>query len=173
MRASIVPIVYGPDVEALLAVSDLPSSDLGGPGVVHLFGCRNGCELTGTVGVELYGPVALLRSLTVSEPLRHSGLGKALTEYAESWAGQHGVGKLYLLTTTASDFFANLGYEPTARLEAPAAIAQTTQFADLCPLSSAFMSKRLAINIASEGGACESSASGLRKIEEPECFHPK
>ncbi len=94
----IEPIVYGTHVKALLADGGLRSSDLGGSSAVNLFGCRNGGTLVGVVGLELYGSVALLRSLVVSEPLRQFGLGRALTVYAETWAGRHGVVTLYLLT---------------------------------------------------------------------------
>ena len=59
---------------------------------------------------------------------------------------KQGIKTLYLLTTTAAQFFAKRGYEAVPRSEAPAAIAATAQFSDLCPASSAFMRKALAAN---------------------------
>jgi amino-acid N-acetyltransferase len=80
----------------------------------------------------------------VADNHRGGGHGKALVSHAEAWASQHGVEALYLLTTTAAEFFARLGYVAIPRSEAPAAIAATAQFASLCPSSSTFMRKVLA-----------------------------
>ena len=52
-------------------------------------------------GLELFGDVALLRSLVVSSETRSSGMGTALVRHAESYALSQGVRTLYLLTTTA------------------------------------------------------------------------
>ena len=86
----------------------------------------------------------MLRSLAVEPEHRNSGLGISLVSDAETWAAERGVETLYLLTTTAAQFFARLGYEAVPRFEAPAAIAATAQFSGLCPASSTFMRKVLA-----------------------------
>ena len=62
---------------------------------------------------------------------------------AEAHAAEKGVETLYLLTTTAADFFARRGYEAVPRSAAPAAIAATPQFRDLCPASSVLMRKTI------------------------------
>ena len=95
------------------------------------------------MGVELFGDVALLRSLAVSADARSSGMGTALVRHVESYAVSQGVRTLYLLTTTAEGFFARLGYASVAREAAPPAIRSTPEFAGICPASSAFMSKQL------------------------------
>lgn len=69
-----------------------------------------------------------------------------LVSNAETKAAEQGVESLYLLTTTAAQFFARLGYEAVPRSEAPAVIAATAQFSELCPASSTFMRKVLAAN---------------------------
>ena len=97
----------------------------------------------GLVGLEMFGDVALLRSLVVAEPLRGSGAGSALLEYAERHARSRGVKVVYLLTTTAEAFFTGRGYGHAARDSAPAAIRETREFSVLCPSSSAFMCKQL------------------------------
>lgn len=137
------PIDVTPAAEALLAANDLPVSDLrGGPPVV-LFGAGSHDRLDGLVGLELHGPVALLRSLAVDAEARRGGLGMALVAYAERQAAARGAQSVYLLTTTAASFFARLGYRDADRRHAPAAIAATRQFSGLCPASSAFMVKHL------------------------------
>ena len=142
MRPESIP--YHAAVEALLIRANLPVADLHARAGLQWFGVRRGEPLIGVVGVEVYGAVGLLRSLAVEEAYRRSGLGRALVERAESWATRHGVEALYLLTTTAANFFARRGYQAIPRSEAPAAIAGTPQFVGLCPASSTFMRKKLA-----------------------------
>lgn len=97
----------------------------------------------GLVGLELFGPCALLRSLVVASNSRSAGLGKALVERAEAHAREHGARSIYLLTTTAETFFSRRGYRAVARETAPAAIRNCREFADLCPSTSAFLIKTL------------------------------
>jgi amino-acid N-acetyltransferase len=95
------------------------------------------------VGLEIYGDVALLRSLVVSAAARTQGLGSALVLHAEEYAASHQVRSLYLLTTTAAGYFEHRGYRRSDRSEAPPSIQSTREFSSLCPSSSAFMIKRL------------------------------
>lgn len=132
------------EVEALLTEGGLAVSDLAQSQNLQLFGIRRASRLLGVVGIEVYGPVGLLRSLTVADAFRRTGLGRDLVSHAETWATGRGVRTLYLLTITAEKFFSRLGYEVVPRSSAPPAIAATEQFANLCPDSSAFMRKALA-----------------------------
>ena len=136
-------------VQSLLREVQLPSSDLSAAHLGHFIGC--GTEaLDGVVGLELYPPYALLRSLAVAQGKRGGGIGRALLLQAERYACERGVTELYLLTTTAERFFARAGYERVPREAAPAAIGATREFASLCPTSATFMCKRLA----PDGGKC-------------------
>ena len=144
MRAEIISL--NTEVEALLTEAQLPVADLASSRSLKLLGIRDGGGLLGVVGIEVYGRVGLIRSLAVEPAHRKSGLGVSLVSNAEAWAAEQGVETLYLLTTTAAQFFARRGYEAVPRSEAPAAIAATAQFSDLCPASSTFMRKVLAAN---------------------------
>jgi len=144
MRAETISL--NTEVEALLTEAQLPVADLASSRSLNLLGIRDGGRLLGVVGVEVYGRVGLLRSLAVEPAHRNSGLGVSLVSNAETWAAEQGVETLYLLTTTAAQFFVRRGYEAVPRSEAPAAIAATAQFSDLCPTSSTFMRKVLAAN---------------------------
>lgn len=144
MSNDIGPIPCSTEVEAVLADSGLPVSDLRGGSTAVFFGARCDGSLAGVIGIERYGSVALLRSLAVADGARGIGLGRRLVDHVERWAAQHGVRGAYLLTTTAAGFFARLGYEVATRASAPAAIAGTAQFSGLCPASSTFMYKALA-----------------------------
>jgi amino-acid N-acetyltransferase len=135
-----------PQVKALLTESQLPTSDLSPKNLEHFFGCGSSQTPKGVVGLEIYGTVALPRSLTVATDYRGLGCGKALVAEAERYAQSEGVTELYLLTITAERFFERLGYRRSARENAPEAVRQTKEFSSLCPSSSAFMAKVLPAN---------------------------
>src|SRR5919198_5970916 len=92
-------------VKELLAACKLPNSDLEVTHFEHFFGCGREDEPKGVIGIELYGNVGLLRSLAVDESTRGRGCGKRLVTEAELHAARNGVQSLYLLTTTAENFF--------------------------------------------------------------------
>lgn len=131
-------------LEQLLEGAELPLDDLTKELMEDFLIAHDAHGVVGAAGIEHYDDVALLRSVVVREDLRGTGLGKRLVEAVEEGARQAGVRELYLLTTTAADFFAAQGYQPVARESAPAAIKATRQFSGLCPGSSAFMMKNLA-----------------------------
>lgn len=131
-------------VKNLLAACKLPSADLEARHFEHFFGCGQESDPKGVVGVELYEKVGLLRSLAVDESARRRGCGKRLVKEAEQHAARLGVQSLYLLTTTAEDFFEALGYAKVDRAQVPEVIRNTQEFSSLCPSSSIVMVKDLA-----------------------------
>ncbi|MEO4046966.1 arsenic resistance N-acetyltransferase ArsN2 [Pseudomonas sp. CAU 1711] len=134
---------FNSHIGALLQHNDLPTSDLEAGTEVLLFVAGSAQRPLGVVGLQVFGAAALLRSLAVAESERGKGLGSSLVRHAEQQAAALGVSALYLLTTTAQQYFAAHGYQVANRLEAPAAIAASSQFSGLCPSSSAFMVKEL------------------------------
>ena len=141
------PIARTPSLAAaaqLLMASRLPTEDLTEAHCEHFFYMGTASAPDGLVGLELFGEVALLRSLVVADSRRGTGAGSRLLAHAERHAQMHGVRALYLLTTTAEPFFAKRGFARAARDEAPPSIRATREFAGICPASSAFMVKRLA-----------------------------
>jgi amino-acid N-acetyltransferase len=128
---------------ALLKATGLPWSDLTESHLEHFRYCGPTHALTGLVGLEIHGRDALLRSLAVIPGAQYSGLGSELLREAERYAFEKGVRSLYLLTTTAEGFFLHRGYRTTSREVCPAGIRSTSEFASLCPASSAFLVKIL------------------------------
>lgn len=113
-------------------------------GVIESFGhflvARQAERLVGLVGLERHGADALLRSLAVDPDLRGQGLGRALLSAALALAqGALQARDVYLLTTTARDYFAGFGFAELPRAEAPPAVRESWEFATGCPASSAFM----------------------------------
>jgi amino-acid N-acetyltransferase len=134
-----------PAIRALLASSGLPAADLTPAHLRSFWVVRDAEGLGGVVGLEPRGRTALLRSLAVRADRRGGGVGAELLAHAEAQARALGIAALYLLTTTAERFFAARGYEATARDTAPSEIRATAEFAELCPVSSICMTKRLAV----------------------------
>ena len=99
--------------------------------------------MIGAIGVEAHGDVGLLRSLVVHPSHRGQGAGKRLTDEIESFAKRKGIKTLYLLTTTAADFFTHLGYRVIQRAQVPASIAGTEEFKTICPVSAVCLFKNL------------------------------
>lgn len=139
----ITPEPFVQDIIPLLEECGLPVADVSSVSPVQFFGVRSGGALAAVVGIELYPPVGLLRSLAVTPSFRGRGFARALVRFAESSAVSQGVETLFLLTTTAERFFLALGYKPASRSTAPVAIQATSQFANLCPASSSFLSKHV------------------------------
>jgi amino-acid N-acetyltransferase len=130
-------------VVALLQAQGLPVSDITDKHLHSFFYVGSGDSPNGLVGLELYGTDALLRSLVVGESARGKGLGSGLIDRAEQYAASKSARSIYLLTTAAEPFFKRLGYVRIDRSQAPRSIRRTSEFAGLCPTSSALMMKSL------------------------------
>src|SRR3954468_21732667 len=70
-------------VKRLLADCGLPDEDASSH-IEHFLIARSGDDVAGVVGLQMAGPVALLRSLAVAEKYRGQGLGELL--YARIFA---------------------------------------------------------------------------------------
>ena len=130
-------------VKRLLSLTNLNGSDLTPEHLKHFFGLGTKEEPEGVVGLELFDTVGLLRSLAVVPSRQRAGLGLKLVAHAEDYARSHGIKSLYLLTNTAEAFFMQRGYQRSRRDDAPAAIRETKEFSEICPVSSDFMVKHL------------------------------
>lgn len=100
-------------------------------------------NVAGVIGVEPFDETGLLRSLAVHNDYRSTGLGRALTIGLELMAHRLGIKTLYLLTTTATDFFIKLQYRVVQRADAPQAITGSREFSQLCPVSASLLQKEL------------------------------
>ncbi|MCG3209933.1 MAG: Amino-acid acetyltransferase [Anaerolineae bacterium] len=129
-------------IKHLLAQADLPSEDFAAH-LTHFRLAKNDGELAGVIGLEPFGEAGLLRSLVAAPAYRGQGLGQALVEQVTGYARSLGVRELYLLTTTAADFFPRLGFRVIDRASVPPAIQTTAEFASICPSTAVCMSKRI------------------------------
>jgi N-acetylglutamate synthase-like GNAT family acetyltransferase len=130
-------------IRRLLAQNALPRDDID----AHLgdfIVAKVGDEIVGVAGLEIAGDAALLRSVAVRDDFRGSGMGRLLCERALARAKQRGATAIYLLTTTAADFFKQkLDFTALDRSAAPKAIQQTYEFREACPASACLLARKL------------------------------
>jgi amino-acid N-acetyltransferase len=122
---------------ALLVAQRLPTDDLHDP-TITLVGAFMNDALVGVIGLQACDDVAMLRSLAVDPAHRDRGIAAALCERVFVLAADR---DLYLLTESADDYFARLGFKQVERANVPAAIRATAQFSALCPSSARVMRK--------------------------------
>ncbi len=127
-------------VGALLDQCGLPFEDLTEAHLEHYLLLRTEKGgVVGSVGLEIFGPHALLRSLAVAEGHRGQRLASLLTDSIESYAAERGVQNIFLLTETAEGFFAARGYEVVPRAALPPQVAESEEVRGLCPDSALSM----------------------------------
>ena len=131
-----------PSMLALLAASGLPTAGL----MEHLdsaYIARRGARVVGTAALEVYAGGALLRSVAVDKTERGGGLGRLLTERAIGEADARELAAVYLLTTTAEEYFTRFGFSIVAREQVPDSLRASVEFQSACPASATVMRKTL------------------------------
>ena len=93
-------------IKEILVSNGLPIDDLK-TAPIQSFGIVGNDTLKGIGALEIYGHVAILRSLAVPKEFQGLGSGKALVSTLEKITKNLGIKQLYLLTTTAPHFLKN------------------------------------------------------------------
>lgn len=125
-------------IAELLKQNDLPYQDIKTTGKEFFLAFDNSI-LVGIVGLEQFNSIGLLRSMIIKEEYRNKGYGKQICSLLMNYAKTQGIKELYLLTTTAKDFFEKIDFTLIERNSAPYAIKNTTEFLCLCPTSAICM----------------------------------
>lgn len=131
-----------PEVLALLGRAHLPTAGVSEALPQFVLAAEQG-RVIGVVGLEIYGPSALLRSAAVEESWRGTGVGRALTERALEIAKERGIVDVFLLTTTAEHYFPRFGFVCVARDTVDSAVRSSVEFQGACPESAVAMRKTL------------------------------
>jgi protein-tyrosine-phosphatase/N-acetylglutamate synthase-like GNAT family acetyltransferase len=132
------------ELEALLRACQLPLDglDLCFPGGFAL--ARVNGELAGAAGCETNGEHALLRSVAVTPAHRGQRIAEALVADRVAWANARALhdpfAAVWLLTPTAADYFARVGFERTERRWLAEALPDSPQLA-LCDSAVAMVRK--------------------------------
>jgi amino-acid N-acetyltransferase len=130
-------------VREMLRKADLPAEGLedrfpGGYAVAEAGG-----KVVGAAGVEVYGEHGLFRSLVVDPAWRGQGIGNALTLRLVERSGELRLRAVYLLTTTAEEYLAKLGFVRVERNTVPDGIRASGEFAGVCPASAVCMRRSM------------------------------
>jgi arsenate reductase len=121
-------------LSAFLDAAGLPVDDVE-TGRQEFLLAREDGRIVGSVGLEVVGADALVRSLAVAQDRRGLGLGKRMLHAAIARARIRGIKTLYALTLTAESFASAEGFVRIPRSEVPEAIASLPQFRSLCPVT--------------------------------------
>jgi N-acetylglutamate synthase-like GNAT family acetyltransferase len=122
-----------------LAAEGLPTRDINDDGSRFFEFCDRGGTRVGFAGLQQFDTFALLRSVVVFPRARTQANGTSIVNWLAAEAVRRGANELFILTTTAADFFEKRGFRPVDRNEAPPAIASTAEFTSLCPASAVLM----------------------------------
>jgi arsenate reductase len=100
-------------------------------------------RVAASAALERYGAEGLLRSLAVALHLRGAGWGARLLQDRMQAAARLGIARVFLLTTTAADFFQKHGFVLAERDSASAALRSSPEFKDACPASATCLVRNL------------------------------
>jgi N-acetylglutamate synthase-like GNAT family acetyltransferase len=130
-------------VAAALRKAGLPADDVASPG--RLFWRFETVDLTpvGFGGLEIHDGDALLRSVVTLPPVRGRGIARAIIAALEAEARIADCRAIWLLTTSATRLFDQLGYATCKVAIVPQPIRETPEFAALAGTSATVMMKRL------------------------------
>ena len=117
-------------VRGLLGAANLPGEAATDEQASTFFLLRNERGVAGTVSLEVVGDDAILRALAVDPESRGAGYGWMLADMAVNQARWRGVRRIYLVTETASDFFAaKVGFRVVDRSTIGRRVATSDTFA--------------------------------------------
>lgn len=131
-----------PAVEALLHANKLPTEGARQHLPTYLLAVSNG-EVVGCAGAEVYGDIALLRSVAVAPGLQRKGIGQLLIERLLHEATRRQIRRIFLLTVTAPEYFSRFGFKRGPIADAPEALKASAELQGACPACAAFMSLTL------------------------------
>ncbi len=132
-------------VRALVAAAGLPDADIADHFPRAYVVLEKEGTVIGSAGLEVHGESGLLRSVAVVPSHRGTGLGRTLTEDRLQAAQSQCLNSVYLLTTTAPEYFTRLGFERVSRESVPTTLQRSSEFSTVCPASAICMVKRVAI----------------------------
>jgi amino-acid N-acetyltransferase len=127
-----------PAVERLVTRSGLPLDGLREAFPTFVV-AEAGDDIVGVAGLEVCCNNALLRSVAVADEWRSHGVGRALVSRVIGDAEARGISALYLLTTTADQYFPKFGFQPVVRDDVPDDVRATAEFTSACPASAVVM----------------------------------
>jgi amino-acid N-acetyltransferase len=128
-----------PYIRALLEQAHLPIESLG-TNQTEFFVAEDDGVIVGVAGFEYYSDDALLRSEAIQSDQRNKGLGSSFVDWMIVRAKAQRIGRIVLLTETATRFFGKKGFVAVdLSLVVNDAMKRSSEFASVCPSSSTCM----------------------------------
>jgi arsenate reductase len=103
-------------------------------------------RVVASAGLEVYGREGLLRSVAVAPQFRERGWGAQLLQERMRAAARSGVTRVFLLTTTAADFFLHHGFVPADRGSPGPELRSSAEFARACPTTATCLVRNLEVH---------------------------
>jgi amino-acid N-acetyltransferase len=125
-------------IERLLTDSGLPLDGVRDQIDRFIVAEENGA-IAGCAALERYGEIALLRSVAVDSRFRGRRFGERLVSQMIAIARRDRIESLFLLTTTAAEWFPRFGFRSIVRDLAPADLSESSEFRGACPASAVLM----------------------------------
>ena len=119
-------------VSKLLSSSKLPTEGVA-ESIDNFVIAEVGDAIVGAIGIEVYGRYGLLRSAVVAPEKQGQGIGHALVGELLSKARSRGIASVYLLTTTAENYFPSFGFVRTDRKLVPSELGASAELRGACP----------------------------------------
>jgi amino-acid N-acetyltransferase len=131
-------------VVELLQSGQLPTEDLR-PDLENFWIAEAEGKAVGLIGLDLYVPFGLLRSMIVLPQERSKGIASRLVEQVEARGKELGLTDLFLITNTAADYFTRKNFRQIDRFALPASVGTSREMNGLCPASSMIMHKSIIV----------------------------
>jgi N-acetylglutamate synthase-like GNAT family acetyltransferase len=125
-------------VKSLLEENELPIEGARENLVNYVLATEN-AQVIGCAGTEVYGDLALVRSVSVAPLVKSLGIGTMLVSRIIDESRQRKRSAIYLLTTTAPEYFTRFGFRNLPIGDAPQALRASAEFNGACPASATLM----------------------------------
>jgi len=129
------------DIQGLISIlkeTNLPFNDIDLNNQQFLLAYL-GKDIIASCAVEQYKKEALLKSFAVKMDLQGKGIGKEIYLKMIDYCKSNEIEDLYLLTTTAEDWFDHMGWIRVKRESLPESIKNTKEYNSICPLNAICM----------------------------------
>jgi amino-acid N-acetyltransferase len=130
------------DILSLLGMVDLPGDGVS-ENLKNFFVSTYGKTVIGCIGLRICGKSGLMRSLAVRPEHRGKGIGKALIRRIFSYAKDKKIFDLYLLTTTAEEYYVKYGFARIQRDAVDPQMLDAPEFKSVCAQAAVCMKKGL------------------------------
>jgi amino-acid N-acetyltransferase len=118
-------------IETLLTAFDLPTAGIGEQ-ISGFVVAEDSGAIVASAGLEVYSRAALLRSVAVRPDHQGRGLARMLVLQLLERARANGIERVFLLTTTAAEYFRRIGFEAIADSTVDPAVRASKELGDCC-----------------------------------------